>query len=563
MALLLCLAPCAASNALAASADALEKKLLPSVVYLQFWTEATKEAATCAGNSTGFIIKDPSNRKRILTTAHSLAPTNYGRAITSVKYRLHNDSSWTRFCSDALVDESHDLAVLTPASPNDLVGEPLEFHKDDKFVERELFALGSANSLAVRLLKELSKAEVITIKSMAKRLAIPPESFKLQGDRTAALDYNLKMVRHGIPVAPGYSGCPVVTDDGKVVGIQSSTLENAPIVGFAIHYSHLDTFDWRRPGRKLRDFKFESQTASVVLKPMSAPHTVFRTEGAKSKSSLSATIILEGLKVEAPLIHEGYVEESDAFVVIKKYIHDKEWYFQEEFGGIRILRLQQLLRRTRLARITNPTLGFQMLVPEGYRYSVQSTTAPDGMLLTFMPQLDRKTDPPYDWPVSMWVTVEPKMFVDGRASFNNELKTGKIELTEDQRISPVLFDAFRRRWVSATVADAVGPRFALRDLDLRIKDVDKNDVVSYRGNPGAEAFTKYARGKGAWLRDVYVSETTPLGHIVRIGTREPLVAIVHTQYSIKKALLFNNPDVDADDLDAEFILLVSSFSTAR
>ena len=91
---------------------------------------------------------------------------------------------------------------------------------------------------------------------------------------------------------------------------------------------------------------------------------------------------VDGIEVEAPFIHHGYVEK-DARKVIEKYVEDKDWYLTERFDGKRLKHLQDLLDRAPVARISNPILGFQVLVPKGYRYNAQATEEPNGLLVTF------------------------------------------------------------------------------------------------------------------------------------------------------------------------------------
>ncbi len=554
----LVLAAAAPSWSEAQSADKgveVQNKIEPSVVYLEFWPESGKEQGS-PGRGTGFVVSDPQKRNWIVTTAHSLAPTETGKKIATVRYRLSQQKIFAT-CLDVILDEKHDLAVLRPHPTYPLAVPPLELHTDDRKIPTPLYALGSEWALKVALFEGKYVAEVITVKQWADQLLLSDTSkFKpFAADAT--------FVRHGIPIALGYSGCPIVTGDAKVIGIQSSKLEVAPRVGIAVHYKHIRDFDWKQKPVALAALDLTKSNADQLLVHTSAPPVAFRAEPAgptTASATRPTTIKLGGVEVEAPLIHHGYVER-DALTVIKKYIQDKEWYLTEQYGGIRILRLQQLLDRTRLARISNPLLGFQMLVPEGYRYSAQSTTKPDGMLVTFSPPKDRKVGWPYDWPVSMWVTVEPELFNKGRQDFLKKIETGELKLTPEEDKSPVQFALFRDRWTRAVVADAVDPRFALRDLDIRIKDQLKDGSVKFRGNPKSETFEQTLMGEGAWLRSNYVSTTRSLGHIVRIGSRDPLALIVHFQVSKENAEAFNRRDGVPDMTHHDYAILGSSFSS--
>lgn len=268
-------------------------------------------------------------------------------------------------------------------------------------------------------------------------------------------------------------------------------------------------------------------------------------------------IKLGGVEVDAPFIHHGYVER-DARTVIEKYVQDKEWYTHEGFGGMRVLRLQELLNRTQLARISNPLLGLQMLAPKGYQYSAQSTTKPDGLVVTFNPPVGKKVPKPYDWPLSIWVTVEPDLFTNARAVFSDKVDSAEFKLTDAEKGNPALFAKARDRYVRAIVADVVDPRFALRDLGIRIKDGPEK----FRGNPESEAFGHLMAGEGTWLRSNYQSVNGSLCHQVRIGSCDPLALIVHLQYTKENAMAFNELDGLPDLTHSENAIIASTVSTA-
>src|SRR5206468_1649841 len=130
-------------------------------------------------------------------------------------------------------------------------------------------------------------------------------------------------------------------------------------------------------------------SADSALARKAAPAVPFKaTPAAFSASPLGKTppvkVKLGGIEVEAPFVHHGYIER-DARKVIEKYVEDKDWYLTEQFGGNRLKQFQDLLDRVPVARISNPLLGFQVLVPKGYRYSAQPTEKPNGLLVTFSP----------------------------------------------------------------------------------------------------------------------------------------------------------------------------------
>jgi hypothetical protein len=531
---------------------AVQAKIEPSVVYLQFWTEAGAAPAELAGFGTGFVVADPQKRNWIVTTAHSLAATEAGKKVVCVRYRLPGQEKFAA-CAKAIVDEGHDLVALRPNPTHSLSVAPLEFQPDNQRIPTTLYALGSASALELALYQGDHIAEVFTAEQWAQRLLMPLSDFQ-------PLSPDVTFLRHGISIAPGYSGCPIVTAEGKVVGIQSSVLKNAPFIGFAIHYKHIRDFNWQRQPEDLEAVDLARSNINRLLSKTSAPPVAFRVEPVTT-SQLDArplTIKLDGIDVEAPFIHNGYVER-DALTVIRDHVQDKEWYTEEEFGGTRILRLQELLNRTRLARISNPLLGLQMLVPEGYRYSASPTSNPNGLLVTFSPPAERVVAHPYDWPVSVWVTVEPELYAKGRLDFLELIKSGQATPTERELETPMLFAIFRQGLIDAIVADMVDPRFALHDLGIRVKESDG----TVHGKTGSEIFERTLLGKGAWHRNNFRSVSSSLVHNVRIGNRDPLVVIVHHQFKKEDALAFNQLEYVPDVTIQEYLIIAASVSTKR
>jgi S1-C subfamily serine protease len=535
-----------------------QSKVEPSVVYLQFWTGGGKEGAELGRYGTGFVFEAPDKTRWIMTSAHSLAavvpkdPKDEPRKIRSVRYRQANQDRFAD-CGKALIDESYDLAVFQPHKQYPLKVPALELHAGDLRPQEPLYAVGSASALPAAPYAGHHSSDPITVADIARHQRLRVEAFKpFVGDLT--------FLRHDIPIAPGYSGCPIVTEKGQVAGVQSSTLPDASFVSFAVHAKHIRKFDWERKPVDLVAVDLSKSAASQVLALTAAGPAPFAADvvpdGKKGEDPPPIKVKLGGVAVEAPFVHHGYIER-DARTVIEKYVQDKEWYLQEQYGGMRVLRLQELLDRMPVARISNPVLGFQMLVPKGYRYSAQATTKPDGILVTFSPPAERKVAKPYDRPVSVWVTVEPELYERAREEFEKKIKAGEIKPTAEEKANPARFATYRERYVNATVADVVDPRFALRNLDIRIQDGEDK----YRGNPKAEAFKPYVAGEGAWLRCNYQSLTSSLCHNVRVGNRDPLVLVVHYQYTKEDAKAFLDLKGNPDPTDLEFTLLAASVSS--
>lgn len=202
----------------------IQAKVAPSVVYLQFWTAGTERGAEVGGYGTGFVIADSKQRNWILTAAHLLiaAGSKEQKKIEGVTYRLPRQETFVH-CGEMIVDEKYDLAALSPHPRYPLEVLPLRLHTVDLEGRVELYAIGSASALSVDMYHGPQTAEPITVEKMAEMRLLPLDAFK-------PFAADLTLLRHGIPIAPGYSGCPIVTGEGKVVGVQSSTLKDAAFV---------------------------------------------------------------------------------------------------------------------------------------------------------------------------------------------------------------------------------------------------------------------------------------------------------------------------------------------
>lgn len=536
-------------------AKIVQDKVEPSVVYLQFWTEGQSDEADSPGLGTGFVIPGPQGKKWIVTTSHSLAKTEEGKKIISVKYRMAR-SQWSGVCKEAIVQEQYDLAMLNPIPALPASIEPLDLYDDAGPLPVQLYAVGSAKGWPIKAERSMQNPDTLTITQWAARLVAKPESF-------APLAPDLLLLRHGIPIAPGHSGCPIVTIGGKVIGIQSSALPDADHVGYAIHVKHLQNFNQRSPAKELKNIDIAKWTLDKHMRVTSvSPHLVQPSSAPPNlvKAKVPLTIKLGGIDVEAPFIHHGYVER-DAVTVINKYIQDKEWYLVESGGGTRIIRLQQLLNRTRLARISNPTLGLQVLVPEGYGYSVEALPAPGVLLVTFSPPSERKLPPPYDLPVYLWTTLQPGLCVAARDAFASEVKSGKLQLTQAQKEYPTALADKRDKWTGALVAVTVAEQVFEPSMNIQVtNNTNATNSRVLRDNNKVDVCNKLIEGMGVWFRATYTSTLRPLKYVSRIKSREPLVVIAHSRVKPDDGDAFQTPGSVCDDTVCEEFILMSSVS---
>ncbi|HEY1067215.1 MAG TPA: hypothetical protein VGE52_13935, partial [Pirellulales bacterium] len=419
------------------------------------------------------------------------------------------------------------------------------------------YALGSASGLHVALYRGDYAARIENVRDLRKKMALPSGSFKPWGD-------DLTFIQHGIPIAKGYSGCPIVTEAGRVVGVQSSTLPDAPFVSFAVHSRHVEEFQWHAPRRTLTELDLANYSLDHAFRRTNAEPTAFAAQPAETvsrsgsstpaaRAELPLRIKLGGVEVDAPFVHLGYVER-DAPTVISRYVQDKEWYTAEAYGGSRVLRLQQLLDRTELARIANPLLGLEMLVPKGYEYSAFPTQNPDGLIVTFKPPSTSNPSPPYDSPISVWLMAVPDDYAAARMKFNEQLRSGKWKPTAAELEDPSLFAENRDRYINATVSDELESQFVRENLQIRIED-DSSPVQSE-----GDVFSHHVTANSVWFRSNYLSKNSNVGHVTRMSHRDPVFVIAHFQFDTRDSGAFNAFGAELNETYQEYAVIAASIS---
>jgi len=95
--------------------EKVQKRVEKSLVYLRFWRDGAgnDKGSDLAGQGTGFVITDPNKRKWIATASHGFWTTDARKRVASVTYRLPKEKDFYA-CGTILLDEKHDLAMLSP-----------------------------------------------------------------------------------------------------------------------------------------------------------------------------------------------------------------------------------------------------------------------------------------------------------------------------------------------------------------------------------------------------------------------------------------------------------------
>lgn len=528
----------------------IREKVEPSIVYLRFFNGDGQ----VVGFATGFVVADPDGNKRILTAAHSFASRDPAKRIVSVTYCEHGKDKKFLPCDRVWEDKEHDLAVLNP-HPRFPLPKALPIARRMPGPNTRLYAIGSPAGLTATPFEgDLEHAEV-TVKAMAAAQGRSVRDY-------APLVEDLSFLQHSINIAPGCSGCPVVNAAGEVVGIQCSTLPGASAVGFAVRYLHLTNFNWKRPARDLAKDGPKVGNVADVLNLSSAKPVPYAEKPPVTKTPLKAAIRVGDRTIECPFHEIGYVERR-AETVIAKYMQDQEYYQEKAFRTIRRQRLQELLDRTKVVRITNPVLGLEFLVPSGYTYGVQPTSKAkgllDGLIVTFRPTVPRRGPKAYDWPLSFWVTVEPELFEQARAQFAAMVRDGQLKLTAEQRKSPAKRVELMGVFTTANMADRLSLRFRDEHLRLRVlpPNYDPKKGGKIPGDPRAEVFKEYTGGEGGWSRCNYFSLTGTTGHNVRLWSKEPLAIVTHFQFDTDDLKAYIDGGKPTDTLP-EYLLIATS-----
>ncbi len=561
------------SAKLTAAADDLmpgqiESKVRQSLVNLYFYGPSDGPSSLLLGTGTGFVVVGLGGRKWIATTAHGFwRRDTKAPPVVSVGYRCGKMKDSTR-CSAYLVDDAHDVAMLTPGVPSDLKEIPaLDWSTVDPKHNENLMVIGSPSGLVFTDYSGHAKNSPISLLEIARQQKRKVVEFR-------PWEQDLTFIQHDIRISEGFSGSPIVSlRDGLVVGIQSSTIKNSSDVGFAVHRQHFFDFDWNRPAHDLsKPILAPVQTAFAVTAAPAVPFRVNPVPASlppQGNPRLPVKVKLAGIEVEAPFIHRGYIDpQATATEVIEKFIDNKKYYSEDVYGEVRKVQLDRLLKRGPMAIISNPLLKIQFLVPKGYRINALQTDSPNGVLVTLHP--DRQVAAPYDSPLSIWVTVEPELFTKGRADFLKNIRPGappklKINLSDEETRSPVAFALTRDRLVNASVADVIDPRFTYDYLDLRVQnpaDSPDQPLPPIQGNPKSPLYNRVMIDEGLWLRSSYQSaaETSSLCHLVRLSSRDPVAVVVHYQYTKKNALAFNTGKGDLDLIHLEYSIIASSVS---
>lgn len=228
-------------------------------------------------------------------------------------------------------------------------------------------------------------------------------------------------------------------------------------------------------------------------------------------------------QVEAPCLQVGFVERN-AETVIRRYIQDQK-RFREFYTADR---LSKLLAERKVVHITNPVLGFRLLVPQGYLYSVDENRARTGIVFKLNAPKNEKMIPPYDKPFTVSVFHVPAAFQEARQQFT--------ELVSQKRIKP---GTNPEAWVQDHVTDSCIKEVVLKQLKLRIR-LPNGSEEGDKSHPLylAKPFEGVDR-TDSWTRWNFDHLKEDRGYAVHIGLRDPVMAVTIWQYRQSDRDAFN------------------------
>lgn len=174
----------------------------PSVVLLEILDAGGQKL----GNGTGFLI---SADGRVVTNHHVIAPAHQVRAIFA-------DGSKRAALGVLVQSETRDVAILQLEGAG---GAPLELAASGPVPEgTRIYVVGSPMGLASTVSEGIVSAS-------RRRL---PEEF---AERAKDLG---EVIQITAAISPGSSGSPVLSMDGRVLGVAQSIIHGASNIGFAV-----------------------------------------------------------------------------------------------------------------------------------------------------------------------------------------------------------------------------------------------------------------------------------------------------------------------------------------
>jgi hypothetical protein len=451
--------------------------------------------------ASGFLIEHPVTRKKFIVTAGHL----YSGPMT-LSARFEGMASPVP-CDLIDVNDNCDLMVLSPRAEIKAPVLPLLTKKDPQPTQTDpVLLVGCAGGLSVAEHDGMIHAASITADALAReRLGV---NFKQQTSPQG----DTLIIRHNAFSTEGMSGCPLVDKAGRVIGVQSGALPSAKNECFAIAIANLNRLDLNKPPKPLHvgGDKELTDAKSAPLYDKQA----FKTLPIQiDKDLINAQCELRELV------------STDADAVIRNYVQDKD-AFQRTFTAPR---LQRVLERSSVRRLTNPAFGFNVLVPESYRCMTNATVNPTGIVVS-LTSTDKAVAPPYNT-ITLRAFLPTDSFLDAKRDFEMRIKKDGYSILKDQRDNPIAQAIVRRGYIDGVVVGQAEAKFWWQTLGIRVRMNDKTLL----GPPGAEIFssksrTAYQPGSTAWTRINYLSESGTDGHSVHIGILENVVVLVHYQF---------------------------------
>lgn len=450
--------------------------------------------------ATGFVVTRPGDGKKVILTAGHIF---HDKMVLSA--RLPGMRSPVE-CDLLDFSDKHDLMAVAPHHGDiDVPALPLLTAADPQpRLSDPVFTIGCPGGLDLSSFRGEINAEPIKAAELQEALPSPEVPGKMvpYGDTV--------LLRHSTFSFPGMSGGPVLDGRGRVIAVQIGTLPKASNVSFAVHAKHVGDLNLANRPRVF--------TGATVAD--SEIHNALTVE---RKAAPPVLIRLGDEEVDARCFHFGYVP-ADADTVLERYIQDKR-RFLEFFTRER---LRTLLDGTRVAHITNPTLGFRVLVPKGYAYDVVETQARTGVVVTFRSPDEAIPEPYRTITVRAFIDDEGYDLAEREASAG--IKAGKYPLPKRYEDTPYYRTLWHRSVRDTKLLERAQEVFPQHILGIRL--VDQQGKIT--GNPKDPLFrlaTDSFSGdpSTAWERHNYDAVNGNVVHAVHYAVRENVTVIVHYQ----------------------------------
>ena len=456
--------------------------------------------------ATGFVIQRPKDHKSIIITAGHVALA--GGRITA---RFPGMPEAVQ-CDLLDFNDEFDLMAVIPRIPIPVAALDLSTSPGLPNDGEAVCLFGCAGGLDSSHPDSTIRAKPI------KAADLPDEWYESVPFVRKTPRGNTVLVRHRCLSAPGMSGGPLIDRNSKVVAIHIGVMPDGPGENFAVSVKHVS-------GLKLNSTPDPSFN-SGLLASLSPSNSPLRLDAFQP-----LPINVHGQTIDVRCVRNGYAP-ADAARVIRDYIPDPD-QFRKSFGADR---LQRLLNQTPLTILTNPTFGFNVLIPKAYLIETEPLDRLDGISVTLR-TTDLTVAAPFNQ-VTIRAFLTDQYYLANKTQWDQTIEESILRPFGDKAKDPFWRSVIHRNAVRGAIVGRAAADFENSILGLTFRD--GNSFVQTR--PPGEVFRKQSDVDSTsnrfdptgvltpWYRVNYLSENGDSGHAVHCNTWENVCVLVHYQF---------------------------------